>query len=433
MKTAYLIGIGGAGLSGLARYLHQNGYLIFGADNSDNDVCQKLRTDIGATIYTEHTADNVPEHCDLVVYSPAVSPDNPERIVAVEREISQYTYPEYLGVISVNKKTIAIAGTNGKTTTTTMVATVLDELGLDPTVIVGGQMPRFGSNFKAGDSDLFVVEACEYKESFMSLHPDIVVMTNITPDHLDYFGTVENYVGVFQKFVDRLPKDGVLVTDPNAQHIYIIAQNAEQRGITVIDYTQYAQHSWDLPIPGQYNVHNAAAALTTCLQLNLETSIVQKTIETKFETADRRFQLLGMTTDGAPVYDDYAHNVEALDVLITGVREHYGDKKIVLVYQLHEYSRTENFLDGWVQQLSRPDVVRLMPIYGAREKPKDFSIRSQDVVSQVTEKVNGMDITCVDSVENAVEVIEDANYNNDHIIICAGAGMADQVGKLLVA
>ena len=192
MKTAYLIGIGGAGLSGLARYLHHNGYLVFGADTSDNEISHNLRTEIGATIFTEHTSDNVPDHCDLVVYSPAVPNNNPERMIATEREIAQYTYPEYLGVISSDKQTIAIAGTNGKTTTTTMTATALDELGLDPTVIVGGQMPRFGSNFRAGNSDLFVVEACEYKDSFLSLHPNIVVVTNITPDHLDYFGTIEN-------------------------------------------------------------------------------------------------------------------------------------------------------------------------------------------------------------------------------------------------
>lgn len=432
MKTAYLIGIGGAGLSGLARYLYHNGYMIYGADTSDNEISRKLSDEIDATIFTEHNAGNVPDHCDLVVYSPAVPTSNPERMVATEREIPQYTYPEYLGVISAEKKTIAIAGTNGKTTTTTMTATVLDELGLDPTVIVGGQMPRFGSNFRAGDSNLFVVEACEYKDSFMSLHPDIVVITNITPDHLDYFGTVDNYVETFKKFVLRIPEHGVLVTNPNAQYLDQIAESAKDNGVTVVDYTQYAQHEWNLQIPGQYNVHNAAAALSACLQLDLKTSVVQKTIEEKFETADRRFQLLGMSTDGAPVYDDYAHNVEALNVLIDGVRERYRDKKIVLVYHLHEYSRTQNFLDGWVDALSKPDVVYLLPIYGAREKPEDFTIRSEQVVEKILEQKPDQQVQYVVDAQNAVSEIEQANYNVDYIIICAGAGQADQVGKQLV-
>ena len=432
MKTAYLIGIGGAGLSGLARYLHHNGYLIYGADTSDNEVSRRLREEIDATIFTEHIKENVPDHCDLVVYSPAVPTNNPERVCATEREISQYTYPEYLGVISQDKKTIAVSGTNGKTTTTTMVATVLDELGLDPTVIVGGQVPRFGSNFRAGESDLFVVEACEYKDSFLSLHPDIVVVTNITPDHLDYFGTIENYVDVFTKFVSRIPSGGVLITNPNAQYLDAIVKVAEENGVNVVDYTQYAQHEWNLNVPGQYNVHNAAAALTACLQLELETSTVQKVIEEKFETADRRFQLLGMTTDGAVVYDDYAHNVEALELLINGVRERYSDKKIVLVYHLHEYSRTQNFLDGWISALSKPDIVYLLPIYGAREKAEDFSIRSSDVIEKVIANNPKQQILYVSDITDAVKQIEDANYNQEYIVITAGAGQADQVGKLLV-
>jgi len=250
---------------------------------------------------------------------------------------------------------------------------------------------------------------------------------------VSYFGTVENYVEVFSKFVARIPQGGVLITDPNAQYLEAIAEQAEEAGVTVVDYTQYAQHSWNLNVPGQYNVHNAAAALTACLQLDLETSAVQKTIETKFETADRRFQLLGMTTDGAVVYDDYAHNVEALEMLIDGVRERYTDKKIVLLYHLHEYSRTQNFLDGWVQALSKPDYVYLLPIYGAREKAEDFSIRSSDVVKKVLENNEEQKIFYVDDTEDAVKQIEDANYNHEYIILCAGAGQADQVGKQLVA
>jgi len=427
MKTAYLIGIGGAGLSGLARYLHHNGYLIFGADTSESEIAQKLRDEIDATIYSEHAPENVPDHCDLVVYSPAVPKSNPERVVATEKEISQYTYPEYLGVISSEKKTIAIAGTNGKTTTTTMVATVLDELKLDPTVIVGGQMPRFGSNFRAGNSDLFVVEACEYKNSFLSLHPDIVVVTNITPDHLDYFGTVENYLDTFKKFIGRIPKDGVLVIDPNTEYTAQLVVSAEERGILVVDYTQFTKQEWNLSVPGQYNVYNAAAALSAYMQLGTEKTLAQEVIETKFETADRRFQLLGMTSDGAVVYDDYAHNTDALEVLISGVRERYSDKKIVMIFQPHMYSRTQEFYEEFVSQLSRVDHVYLLPIYGAREKQEDFKVTSNSLVDSIGKKA-----AMCESITVAVDLVEQANFGNDYIVITAGAGEADKVGKELV-
>ena len=231
----------------------------------------------------------------------------------------------------------------------------------------------------------------------------------------------------------RIPKGGVLVTNPNAQYLDMLAQVAEKQGVTVVDYTQYAQHNWDLNVPGQYNVNNAAAALTACIQLGLETSVVQKAIETKFETADRRFQLLGMTTDGAPVYDDYAHNVEALDLLIEGVQKKYSDKKMILVYQLHEYSRTENFLEGWVNALGKVDTVYLMPIYGAREKAEDFTIRSEDVARLVMEKNPQCTVIATENIEHTVAEIESANYNQDNIVVCAGAGQADQVGKKLVS
>lgn len=427
-RSAYLIGIGGAGISGLARYLHQQGYSIYGADPADNATIHSLQNDIQATIFDHHNGDNVPSDCDLLIYSPVVSPDNPERVATQERGIKQYSYPEYLGEISKNKKTIAVAGTNGKTTTTAMIATVLDELGHDPTVIVGGIMPRYGSNFRSGSGDIFVVEACEYKESFLSLYPNITVITNITPDHLDYFGTIDNYIDAFVRLIERMPTDGVLITDTSLPNLKLIIEHAEGRGITIVDYAQYTKHTWHLPIPGEHNIRNASAALVVCQQCGLETSIIQKTIEENFQTADRRFQLLGMTEDGAPVYDDYAHNPEALELLLSGVRTAYPDKKIILVFQPHMFSRTQDFFNEFAQQLSLCDELFLLPIYPARERAEDFDVSSEKLADSIT-----IPVSLPETVADCVSGVQDKNYNAGYIIITAGAGNANLVGAQLVA
>ena len=224
MKSVYLVGIGGAGMSGLARYFHHHQYAVYGSDTGSSEVSATLKKEIAANIATSHQAENIPEHCELVVYTPAIEESNVELQAAGERGIPVYSYPEYLGIISQEYTTIAVAGTNGKTTTTAMIATVLDELGLDPTVIVGGVMPRFGSNFRAGSGKYFVVEACEYKESFLNINPDVVVLTNMTPDHLDYFGTEEAYYSIFRKFIAKLPRKGVLVSDTHQANMDTLMQ-----------------------------------------------------------------------------------------------------------------------------------------------------------------------------------------------------------------
>jgi UDP-N-acetylmuramate--alanine ligase len=432
MKSVYLVGIGGAGMSGLARYFHHHKYAVYGTDTNLDGAGKILEQEINATITHTHSGENIPEHCELVVYTPAVDDSNPELVAARERGIDVYSYPEYLGLISQEHFTIAVAGTNGKTTTTAMIATVLDELGLDPTVIVGGEMPRFNSNFRAGSSKYFVVEACEYKESFLHLSPNIVVLTNVTPDHLDHFGTVEKYYKVFRDFIDCVADDGILVTDFSDKKLDTLFQRAHARGIDIVDYTQYTFNDWKLSIPGSYNINNAAAALAGSIQLGVAADKVQKILETNFQAPRRRFELLGTTAGGASIYDDYAHNPDALELLIEGVRDKYDREKIVMVFQPHLYSRTQDFFAEFVDALKAVDALYLLPIYPAREQAADFDVSSAELAQAIRDTDTQAEVIVCEDIETCTNQISEAEYSQDNLIICAGAGKANEVGKALV-
>ncbi|MFW0870902.1 MAG: UDP-N-acetylmuramate--L-alanine ligase [Patescibacteria group bacterium] len=431
MKSVYLVGIAGAGMSGLARYFHHHKYAVYGTDTQLGEKSKVLEKEIRATIAANHSGDNIPSHCELVIHTPAVDKSNPELQYAREHNIPVYSYPEYLGIISKQYTTIAVAGTNGKTTTTAMIATVLDELGLDPTVIVGGEMPRFGSNFRAGKGKYFVVEACEYKESFLHLSPDILVLTNVTPDHLDYFGSTEAYYEVFRSLIDRISKKGTLVANFSDTHLDTLFQRAHARGINIINYAPYTFNDWHLSIPGSYNVSNAAAALAGSIQLGLDAGKVQKIIEKDFQAPRRRFEYLGTTTTGAAIYDDYAHNPEAIELLIEGIRDRYDREKIVMVFQPHLYSRTQDFFDEFAQALKEVDTLYLLPIYGAREQSQDFNVSSEKLAQAIRDTGRDVEVFFCEDIPTCITRIEEAGYSKENILICTGAGEANKVGNAL--
>ena len=430
IMKAHLIGIGGIGVSALAQYLYAHGYSITGSNQSRNAQTDLVQEKTKASIYFHHATENIDPDTDLVIYSPAVPYDNPERACARENAIPEYSYPEYLGKISQEKQTIAIAGTNGKTTTTAMLGTVADEALLNPTIIVGGIMPRFESNCRIGESNLFIVEACEYKDSFLSIMPDILVITNITPDHLDYFKTEANYVSAFMQFVKNIKPGGSLILDTANRSMQEIILVAKEHNITVMDYGQYSHDSWNLTLPGEHNIANASAAMAAAVLLGIPPTVIKDTLENEFLTPKRRFELIGMTEDGAVVYDDYAHNPEGLELLIDGVRRSYPDKQIVLVFSPHLYSRTQELFDGFTRELSRVDHLYLLPIYPARERAEDFQVTSQslaDAIDRLQNKPKMVRVTS--SVDDCIYRINDADYDGDCIILTVGAGHTDMVAR----
>lgn len=428
MKQAHLIGLGGAGVSAIAKYLTQNGYSVSGSDDIHTQTISDLE-DNYAVIYTGiNSAKNIHDDIDVVIYTPAVETGNAEYDEAVTQGIKMFSYPEYLGEISQYKRTIAIAGTNGKSTTTTMTAELLVDQGFDPSVIVGAVMKQFNSNYRAGESDLFVVEACEYKNSFLSLQPSILVITNMTPDHLDFFGDFETYVDAFKKLIGNMREGGTLICPSHDPLFHELAELAEQNSIDVIDFTY--QDAPTLNIPGTHNVLNAQATLAILSVLGGDASQAQTYLASKFSGLARRFELIGKTEKGTVVYEDYAHNPEGLTLLIDGISRQYPDKNVHYFFQPHEYPRTKEFFTEFAQALATTDSLSLLPIYKAR-KPVDDSV-SSELLAETIQLYDeaGLVLTPKDFKE-AVDQFNEKVANACDMVIVVGAGDVWNISRML--
>lgn len=431
IKKAFLIGVGGAGVSSLAKYLYENNYKIYGSDLSKNENVVDLIENYDLVFFGEQKKENIINDFDFIIYSPAVPEENSERQQAKEFNVQEFSYPEFLGKISEEKFTISIAGTNGKTTTTTMVAEVLEFFKKDPTVVVGGVARKFNSNFLTGKSDLFVVESCEYKNSFLNLKPNIIAITNITPDHLDYFKTFENYQKTFLDFLDRYKDDEeekILICNINDKNLIKIIEKAEKENIKVIDYKKYEIEK--VSIPGEYNRENAQVVLTIADILNINLIDAKKYLRDDFVGSGRRFEYIGKTEKGMVVYDDYAHNPEALEVLLSGIKEKFIDKKNILIFQPHLFSRTEEFFNGFVEAISNYDYIYLLPIYKARENIDDFKISSRELFEKIKEK-NKNTYFC-ENFNLCVKEIKEKEYDENFVAITVGAGDVYEISKKLI-
>ncbi|PIQ68192.1 MAG: hypothetical protein COV91_05385, partial [Candidatus Taylorbacteria bacterium CG11_big_fil_rev_8_21_14_0_20_46_11] len=342
------------------------------------------------------------------------------------------TYPEALGIISKDKYTIAITGTHGKTTTTAMVAKVLMDAGLDPTVIIGSFLldvnPSTGSgrrtNFVSGRSKYLVVEGCEYCRSFLNLHPNILVITNIDADHLDYYRDMEDIVSAFVELSHKLPDDGFLVVDSHAENIQaVVKQSRAQNG----DFeTLRLPDGFKLHIPGAHNLLNAKAALGVAKILGIADEQALASLAS-FRGTWRRFEYRGRSKSGAFVYDDYGHHPTEIKTTLAGTKERFPDKKIVVVFQPHLYSRTKQHLSGFGSAFKDAERVILLPIYPAREEdPGDIS--SDMVVSEIQK--NGGQAELVKTFEEAAQKANEY-AGTDGLIMTMGAGETNKVADIL--
>jgi UDP-N-acetylmuramate--alanine ligase len=428
-KKVFLVGVGGIGVSALAKYFYKNSYEISGSNLEINNNITELQKNFSLNFFGTHAQENFTKDFDFLVYSPAVPESNPERIKAKKLGIKQYSYPEFLGEISKEKYTVSIAGTNGKTTTTAMVAELLKKFDVDPTVIVGGLSKKFNSNFILGDSDIFVVESCEYKDSFMHIHPNIIAITNITPDHLDYFGTIENYKKAFLNYLENARgEEKILICNMFDKNLKDVVERALELGFIIVDYKKYQVEK--VSIPGEYNRENAQVALAVADIFKIDLEKSQKYLADEFMGSVRRFEYIGKTNLGMEVYDDYAHNPEGLSVLLAGVKEKFFDKKNILIFQPHLFSRTENFFDMFVESISKYDVIYLLPICKARENPEDFSITSKILFDKIKEKNNN--IFLFEDIKDCVKKIQKENYDSNYVLLTVGAGNVNEIGKNLI-
>ncbi|MCK5588779.1 MAG: UDP-N-acetylmuramate--L-alanine ligase [Candidatus Pacebacteria bacterium] len=427
-KKVFLSGVGGIGVSALAQYLYFKGYKIYGSDICSNENTDFLVKNCNLIFFENQKKENIVFDFDFFIYSPAILDSNPERMEVANRGIKEYSYPEFLGKISKEKFTIAISGTNGKTTTTAMTAEVLINQKMKPTVIMGGISKKFNSNFLYGDSDFFVVESCEYKNSFLNIYPDVLIITNITPDHLDFFKTFENVKKTFVKFIENVKDNGSIICNTSDVNLKEVIDMACKKGINIINYNDFKIDK--LNISGKYNKENAKTVLALSKILNFSKENAKKYLSDNFLGTKRRFEYIGKTKKGALVYDDYAHNPESINVFCKTLKEKYFDKNNVIIFQPHMYSRTFDFLDEFIEALKIPDILFIEKIYSPRDDRKQ--ITSEEFFEKVkSERGNKKTYFCKDH-KDCIKQVREFDFNNEYVIATVGASDIDKVSKELV-
>ncbi|OGG61414.1 hypothetical protein A3C19_01520 [Candidatus Kaiserbacteria bacterium RIFCSPHIGHO2_02_FULL_54_22] len=419
-KKVHFVGIAGVGMSALAQMLFRGGARITGSDNVRFPTLDAVER-LGIPVTIGYNAENIPKDTELVVYTDAAHSDNVERAEAVRRGIPQKSYFGMLGEVSKGKKTIAVAGTHGKTTTTGMLAKILKDAGASPTAIVGSIVKDFGSNYLHGDSDIFVVEACEYRDHLLELSPTVLVITNLEWDHTDWFPSLTALQETFRKAIEKVPADGAIVTNPNDKNIAPLLAHAKAR---IIDYAQ--EPAYALRLPGEFNQNNARAAAAAA-RVALPT-ISNATISdslASFLGTWRRFEYKGKTMRGADVYDDYAHHPTAVKATLQALRAKVKGQ-ITVAFHPHLYSRTRDLLGEFATAFSDADQIFIAPIYPAREVD-DGSISSEILAERI--RATGTEATALDfdAIERELGEVEAGDT-----IITMGAGDIYKIADTLV-
>ena len=439
IKNIHFVGIGGIGMSGIAEVLTTAGVTVSGCDLRRSGVTDLLQSR-GIPVSIGHDPSHL-DGVDLVVVTSAVRGHNREVDAAIDRGIRVMKRKAMLGQIVNVKRSVGVAGTHGKTTTSAMIATILQEAGLDPTVLVGGILRNLGTNAKSGSSDFVVVEADEYDRSFHELRPEVAVVTNIEADHLEYYGSFEHIVESFRIFVTGVKSAVVAcVDDPAVVKLlegnvpikvvrYGLSEAADFRA-TNLEFHERGS-SFEIPgfgffklfIPGEHNVRNALAAIGVARELGLDAETISGALA-KFLGVDRRFQILGDYL-GAVIVDDYAHHPTEIRATLDAARRGYPDRRVIALFQPHLYSRTRDFAREFGDALRIADVAIVSPIYAAREEPLDgVSAR------MISDAVRGVEFLDRSNAQIVNEMRRRLGPND--IFITMGAGDVHEVAEALV-
>lgn len=433
----HFIGIGGISMSGLAQIMLKNGYKVTGSDRAKSDITNKLEA-MGAKIYFGHKKENI-SGAELIVHTAAVHEDNPEIIASKEKNIPLLTRAEFLGLIMKTYKHAAgIAGTHGKTTTTSMLAHALISSGLDPTVSVGGVLDIIGGNIHTGDSEYFVTEACEYTNSFLSFFPTVAVITNIDEDHLDFFSGIEEIKESFKNFAELTRGKGVTILsgeDENIKNTFadstldiiyygigdgygVCAKNLIYKAgfpefdVFINDEFVFRLH---LKVPGRHNVLNALAVVCVCKVWNADMDLVKTGIE-EFRGAHRRFEKKGEVC-GAVIIDDYAHHPTEIQATLSSAKE-LDHNRIWCIFQPHTYSRTRTLWQDFCKSFDNVDELIITDIYAAREKP-DGVTTAEKLAEDI--KKHGVKVRYIKDFLEIEEILKAELAAND-IAFTMGAG-----------
>lgn len=445
----HFIGIGGISMSGLAEVLMNENFTISGSDHKESALTRKLEKN-GATIFYGQKASNIIEGIQVVVYTAAIHPDNEELIEAKRQQLPLLTRAELLGQLMTNYKfPIAVAGTHGKTTTTSMLAHVLLEGELDPTISVGGILKKIGGNIRVGQSEYFLSEACEYTNSFLSFLPKIGIILNVDEDHLDFFRDLDHIIDSFHRFAKLLPADGVLIIQDNIFGIDVITSNLDCKVITYgtkstsdycaknITYDEQGLASFDLSIQGgpsvpfslsvsgEHNVMNAVAAVVAGQLADLSIPTIQAGLKS-FDGTTRRFEYKG-ERDGFTVIDDYAHHPTEIKATLSSAA-HYPHREIWCIFQPHTYTRTKALFSEFVDALALADHVIMADIYAARETDT-LGVSSEQLALALKE--NGCDAYYLNSFEEIAQFAI-KNCKKDDVLITMGAGDVVNIGDAIL-
>lgn len=450
VKHIHCIGIGGIGLSAIAEILISRGYKVSGSDMNRGETVEKL-IENGADVFFRHEASNV-EGAQLVVYSAAIGADNPELVRAEELGIKCVTRAEMLGLLMGQaENSIAVAGTHGKTTTTSMISLIIKNAGLDPTLLVGGNLAEIDGNVRIGGNRYFVTEACEYMDSFLSLSPKIEIILNIDSDHLDYFRDIDHIVESFQRFTSLVPEDGTVLAysaNPFVAKVIGGMKNAVTFGLSescdyaavdvdfnregMPEYKLYHKGEYltdiQLSIPGEYNVLNSLAAVACAHMMGIDLDVAKKTLR-DFRGTQRRFEIQGITDKGAKIIDDYAHHPTEIRATLKAAGN-LPHRKLWCLFQPHTYTRTMALFEEFGKAFEKADIVVLAEIYAAREK-NIHRISAESLVSEIKKNYPDKEVMFMPTFEEIASYVSENSCEGD-VIITMGAGDIYKVGEMIL-
>ncbi len=458
IKTIHFVGIGGIGISAVAKLVALEGKAVSGSDISKSETLDELKQ-LGIKIFHNHSAANLPEEVNFLVYSSAVPDNNPEREKAKEKGVPQLSYFEFLGEISKIKKTIAVAGTHGKSTTTAMLGLMLQEAGFDPTVIVGSKVKNFPyQNLRYGKGEYLVVEACEHFKNFLHLRPQHLIINNIELDHTDCYKNINEIKETFLNLVLKLPAGGLVLLNNDNQGSADVAKKLQSLSaeIKIESFGLTAEADWAvddlsssegeqkfkirkneqsvgefiLRVPGRFNVYNALAASALAMELGAPSGAIKNALS-NFQGIWRRFEKVGSITPkpgeggDAIIISDYGHHPTAIRETIKAARDFYPLRRIVLAFQPHQHNRTKSLFNDFVDALSETDLLILSEIFevAGREETKDQNINSYELVKAIREKYPAKAGTSIygGNLKKTIETILQFLKPNDLLIIM-GAG-----------
>lgn len=453
LKKLHCIGIGGIGVSAIARFFVSRGISVSGSDVQESDEVGMLRKK-GIKIGVPHAQENIPADVDMVVFSPAVPKDNVEMVAALERGIPLYAYPQALGLLTEHFTGVAVSGTNGKTTTTALLGLMLECGGKDPTVIVGGRVPGWDNNLRTGAGDILVVEGCEYRRAMLELSPHVIVLTNIEEDHLDYYKDIDDIVDAFDAYVAKLTEDDLLVYNADDERVcevshstvarvvsFGLSENASVRAKDIV--VEEGKQQFTLVVygnelgtitahvPGTFNIYNILGATAAALDMGAGFEAVQRAVDGFYGTW-RRFERVG-TCGTAVVISDYAHHPSAIVGTLKAAREFFPGKKILAVFQPHHMNRTVKLFDQFVESFADADEAIVAEIYHVRGREEEKEkVSSKDLVREMRER-GGIDAVSYAKDLEATEKSARSKAKDFDVVVIMGAGDIDRVARDLVS